>query len=115
MKTIEMTLHNSFPETKSKLVKEGVFSTSDMTENAWNHYHQTMKHIRDFTGHKVKMVASSESVLGNIECVMDGKIVIVQDRPFFLKGNNRKNGYWLDAGLFSGFRATMVPLTIYTI
>lgn len=77
-----------------------------------NLYDKTMQEIRSFEGKKVKLVYrfSADFIGGKGEKI--GRIKTEEDKIKFYEGRNRSRFNYLDAGLFDGWFATLIPLRI---
>ena len=92
------------------------FSGKDFEEHPeiMKNYKATMDEIRKFNGQRVKLsfrastdfMGASGEKIGRIK-IDDGK-----DTIKFYEGRKRTRHYYLDAGLFDGWFATLIPLKI---
>lgn len=85
--------------------------TDEHTE-FWKEYNATIDAIKEFDGKKVKMKYSysADWLSGTKEKI--GKIKVCGDKILFFEGRRTVRCQYLDAGIFEGCFATIIPMTI---
>lgn len=96
-----------------KLVSDNNGFNPDLKETQqYKDYQQAMDHIKSFDGKKVDLTFTSENDFMTSSGTKNGKIKVVEDRIRFYEGRVRNKFYYLDAGLYMGWYATLIPLNI---
>jgi hypothetical protein len=75
-------------------------------------YDKTMDEIRQFDGKKAKLTYKATSDWLSHGGEMVGKIRVRDDKILFFEGRKTTRFNYLDAGLFEGFFAVLIPISI---
>ena len=111
---LENTIYNQLRE----FVKEHHgFSGKDFDEHPEidKKYNAFMAELKKLDGKRVKINFLYVADFTRIEDCKTGRIRVDKDRVKFYEGKKRVKYYNLDAGLFEGWYATLIPITIETI
>ena len=89
------------------------WSAKAFEHEAGKEYIKAMEAIREFDGHKVELTFNYERDFASVNNgTKKGRIKIVDDRVRFYEGRKTSRFYYLDAGVYSGFFATLIPTKI---
>jgi len=92
------------------------YSREFFNTELYKEYKKEIKFIRDnFNGKKVKLEYYFSEDWFSSRGTKIGRIKCGGDRIKFYEGRNRTRFYWLDLGLYEGFRATLIIHKISTI
>lgn len=80
-----------------------------------NEYNSTMNQIRQYENKRVKIKYVLSQDLLTTSGEKQGRIKLDKDNIKFYEGKRRTKHYFLDAGLFDGWYATLIPLSIEEI
>jgi hypothetical protein len=105
--------NTAFPIISQYVNENHGFGENLRNSDAYKQYSAAMDSIKEFDGQRVEICFSAEmdflTVSGGIK---KGKIKIVEDRIRFYEGRKTARFYYLDAGLYKGWFATLIPTKI---
>lgn len=78
-------------------------------------YTKAMEEIKALENKKVEIHFTAEMDFASTHGKKIGKIKVVDNRIRFYEGRKTTRFYYLDAGVFEGFFATLVPMRITSI
>jgi len=113
-------MKKTFENTAFPIISKYVNDNKGFGDNLRNsleykEYEKAMDKIKSFDGEKVDISFCSEIDFASITGNKKGKIKIVDDRVRFYEGRKTSRFYYLDAGLYNGWFATLIPIKITTI
>lgn len=109
-------INTVYKEIKEWKEKRGVWSSLEMEkEGFFEKYKEFTAKIISLEGQKIKIDFVSKTDLFTAKGVKTGKIKVVDGEIRFYEGRKTARYYRLDAGMYEGFYATLIPLKIETI
>lgn len=104
-----------YNELQSYIKDHHGFNMDDLkATELYQRYESEMESIKQFAGKRVEITFTSLNDWLRGSGKVTGKIV-VNDRINFLPGKHTKRCKYLDAGLYDGWYATLIPLAISEI
>lgn len=109
-----MTLENTIYNSLKKYVDDNKgFGLDIRKTEIWKKYLSFMDKLISLEGKTLKISYTTSNYIGSSESEKLGKIKVGKNKEimFFERGFRRRH-YYLDAGLYEGWHATIVPLRI---
>ena len=108
--------HNgSYKMIRAKVDEIGGWNSEAYKTDAGKAYLQIMSEIKSFDGEKVEISFTNQNDFINSRGIKTGKIKVIDGAVRFYEGRKTTHFFYLDAGIFDGFFATLIPINIKTI
>ena len=109
-----MVENKVYPKLKEYIKIHHGYSGEELHKDPiYEEYLQAMDTLKSFNRQKVKITFTSQNDWSNWQGQKIGKIIVNEKGQIcFLEGRCTRKGYYLDAGLYEGWYATLIPLTI---
>ena len=103
-----------YPKLKEYVKVNRGFSMDKLKEEPiYQEYLALMDTLKSLNKQKVKLTFTQQNDWSNRQGQKQGKIIVNDKGQIcFFEGRCTRKGYYLDAGLFDGWFATLIPLTI---
>lgn len=110
-------INNVYEELRNFVKEHHGFSGKDFEEHPeiFQKYNLTMDNIRQFQNKRIKLQFKQVNDLFSQSGEKIGRIKLDGEKIKFYEGKRRSKYFLLDAGLFEGFFATLIPLSIEEI